>query len=193
MAKKKVDKKNTKSNGQSSDSVEEVKNLETNETEAGADTDGSVDEQEEINLEQELGEAKDKYLRLYSEFENFRRRTAKEKIELIGTANKDLMIDILPVLDDFDRAMAAEEDDSEAFNKGMSLIHHKLNHILENRGLKKMEVKKGDKFDEEIHEAITQIPSEDELEGKIVDIVEPGFLLGEKVIRFAKVVVGAKQ
>ncbi len=163
-----------------------------------------LDEQEGVNGEKsseevseidELAEAKDKYLRLYSEFENFRRRTSKEKLDLISTANKDLMADLLPVLDDFERAMTASESsgDINALKEGMTLIQNKLNKSLENRGLKRMEVKKGDEFDDDMHEAITQIPSEKQLEGKIVDVVEPGYKLGETVVRFAKVVVGAKQ
>ena len=151
--------------------------------------------EEEVSKEDELAEAKDKYLRLYSEFENFRRRTSKEKLDLISTANKDLMSDLLPVLDDFERAMSASEssEDIKALKEGMTLIQNKLNKSLENRGLKKMGVKKGDDFNDDMHEAITQIPSEKDLEGKIVDVVEPGYKLGEKVVRFAKVVVGAKQ
>lgn len=149
----------------------------------------------EPTLEEQLGEAKDKYLRLYSEFENFRRRTSKEKLDLISTANKDLMADLLPVLDDFERAMNASEgsEDIKALREGMELIQNKLNKSLQNRGLKKMEVKKGDDFDDEKHEAITQIPADKKLEGKIVDVVENGYTLGETVVRFAKVVVGAKQ
>ncbi|WP_425390124.1 nucleotide exchange factor GrpE [Ekhidna sp.] len=173
--------------------VEENKEQETADEmeEAEAKEEASV----EPTLEEQLGEAKDKYLRLYSEFENFRRRTSKEKLDLISTANKDLMADLLPVLDDFDRAMNASEEseDIKALREGMTLIQNKLNKSLQNRGLKKMEVGKGDEFDDEKHEAITQIPAEKDLEGKIVDVVEPGYTLGDKVVRFAKVVVGAKQ
>lgn len=153
------------------------------------------EESSEPTHEEQLGEAKDKYLRLYSEFENFRRRTSKEKLDLISTANKGLMADLIPVLDDFERAMAASEssEDIKALREGMILIQNKLSKSLDNRGLKKMEVKKGDAFDDERHEAITQIPTEKKLEGKIVDVVEPGYTLGESVARFAKVVVGAKQ
>lgn len=145
--------------------------------------------------EEQLGEAKDKYLRLYSEFENFRRRTAKERLDLISTANRDLMSELLPVIDDFDRAMtaAAENKDEKAFKEGVDLIQNKLTKTLENKGLKKMAVKKGDKFDDEKHEAITQIPAEKKLVGKVVDVIEAGYYLGETVVRFAKVVVGAKQ
>ncbi len=155
----------------------------------------SSEEFAEPTLEEQLGEAKDKYLRLYSEFENFRRRTSKEKRDLISTANKDLMSDLIPVLDDFERAMIASEtsEDIQAVREGMQLIQSKFNKSLESRGLKKMEVKKGDEFDDEKHEAITQIPTEKKLEGKVVDVIEPGYILGESVVRFAKVVVGAKQ
>lgn len=147
------------------------------------------------SLEDQLGEAKDKYLRLYSEFENFRRRTAKERLDLISTANRDLMSELLPVIDDFERAMSAsgEDKDGKTFKEGVELIQNKLIKTLESKGLKKMGVKKGDKFDDEKHEAITQIPAEKKLAGKVVDVIEEGYYLGETVVRFAKVVVGAKQ
>ncbi|MEM6736745.1 MAG: nucleotide exchange factor GrpE [Bacteroidota bacterium] len=149
----------------------------------------------ENNLESELAEAKDKYLRLYSEFENFRRRTSKEKLELVSIANKELMADLIPVLDDFERAINAskENSDIEAIKEGVSLVQNKLNKILETKGLKKMEISKGDEFNDDKHEAITQIPAEKNLEGKVVEVVEAGYTLGESVVRFAKVVVGAKQ
>lgn len=172
-------------------------NIETTETleNENVNDENEVEKSEENSVEVELAEAKDKYLRLYSEFENFRRRTSKEKLDLISTANKDLMADLLPVLDDFERAMTASDssDDITALREGMSLIQNKLSKSLENRGLEKMGVEKGDAFNDDIHEAITQIPAEKELEGKVVDVVEPGYQLGEKVVRFAKVVVGAKQ
>lgn len=154
-----------------------------------------VAEEQPPTLEEQLGEAKDKYLRLYSEFENFRRRTAKERLDLISTANRELMSDLIPVVDDFDRAMSASKDnkDAAALNEGIDLIQSKLNKVLENRGLKKMAVKKGDKFDDEKHEAITQIPAEKKMAGKVVDVIEAGYYLGDTVLRFAKVVVGAKQ
>ena len=163
---------------------DQAANEETEETSSEERTENQVDE---------LAEAKDKYLRLYSEFENFRRRTSKERLDLISTANKDLMSDVLPVLDDFERAMTSESGDEKAFREGIELIQQKLTKSLEQKGLKKMEVKKGDKFDDETHEAITQIPAEEELAGKVVDVVEAGYMLGEKIVRFAKVVVGAKQ
>lgn len=141
-------------------------------------------------------EAKDKYLRLYSEFENFRRRTAKERIDLVATASRDVIENLLGVLDDFDRAMASANDEKatvESVKEGMELIRNKLSKALVSKGLRKMEIKQGDKFDDEFHEAITQIPADKKLEGKIVDVVEPGYFLNSTVIRFAKVVTGAKQ
>ena len=139
----------------------------------------------------QVAEQKDKYLRLYSEFENFRRRTAKERLELISTANRDLMEALVPVSDDFERALKAG---TEGVIEGVELIFNKFKNILESKGLKKMEVSRGDDFNGDFHEAITQIPApEKKLAGKIVDVVEPGYFLGEKVIRFAKVVTGAKE
>jgi len=142
----------------------------------------------------ELAEAKDKYLRLYSEFENFRRRTAKEKLELIQSANKNLMGDLIPVLDDFERAMQSmtEKLDVEAAKEGVDLIYNKFKNTLDNKGLKRMEVEKGNDFNGDLHEAITEIPAGDDMAGKVVDVVENGYFLGEKVVRFAKVVTGAK-
>ncbi len=146
--------------------------------------------------EQAAAESKDKYLRLYSEFENFRRRTAKERIDLIATASRDVIENLLSVLDDFERASQSANDEKatlESVKEGMDLIQQKMTKTLQAKGLKKMDVKKGDKFDDEFHEAITQIPAEKKLEGKIVDVVEPGYFLNDTVIRFAKVVTGAKQ
>ena len=151
---------------------------------------GPVDSTEETDLAVEVANFKDKYLRLYSEFENYRRRTSKERLELISTANSDLMEALIPVADDFDRALKAG---TEGDVKGVELIFNKFKTTLENKGLKKMSTTIGDEFNEDFHEAITQVPAPDEtLAGKIVDIVEPGYFLGEKVIRFAKVVTGSK-
>ena len=150
----------------------------------------SVAASEEIDLAAEVAEYKDKYLRLYSEFENYRRRTSKERLELISTANSGLMEALIPIADDFERALKAG---TEGAVEGVELIFSKFKNTLEGKGLKKMEAASGDDFDEDFHEAITQIPAPDEsLAGKIVDIVEPGYFLGEKVIRFAKVVTGSK-
>lgn len=157
-----------------------------------------AEEQAEVSaeekLEQELAEAKDKYLRLYSEFENFRRRNAKERIDLIKTASSDLMVELLPTIDDFERANKANQsqEDIEAVKEGFNLISTKLMKTLESKGLKLMDTEKGTAFDADLHEAVTQFPVEDEkLKGKIIDTVEKGYYLGERVIRFAKVVIGA--
>jgi len=174
---------------------EELNKVEENQSEDGEQELPEHDEKSAIeNLEEALSESKDKYLRLYSEFDNFRRRTSKERYEMIVTANRELMESLIPVLDDFERAlkaMLAKKEVEEA--KGIELIYNKYRKILESKGLKLMEVKSGDEFNEELHEAITQIPAPDEsLIGKIVDVVESGYYLGEKVIRFAKVITGAK-
>lgn len=149
---------------------------------------------EEEKLRKELEEQKDKYIRLYSEFENFRRRTSKEKLEMATTANASLMESLLPVLDDFERAQKNITDDSDiaTVREGVELIQNKMLNILSQKGLKMMEVAPGDSFDADKHEAITQIPApQEELKGKIVDVVEKGYTLGDKVVRFAKVVTGA--
>lgn len=141
----------------------------------------------------ELQEMKDKYLRMYSEFENFKRRTAKERLDLVSNANEDLIIDILPVLDDFIRAGTSFGDDPkpDALKEGFEIVENKLKRILDQRGLKKMESEQGTDFNTDLHEAISQIPSPSkELKGKIVDTVEDGYTLNDKVIRYAKVVIG---
>jgi molecular chaperone GrpE len=142
----------------------------------------------------ELAEMKDKFVRLMAEFENFRRRTAKERLELIKTAAEDVMTDLLPVLDDMDRASQSVESakDIEAVAQGLELVFHKLKSVTVQKGLKPMDTKAGDEFDSDFHEAVTQIPApSEELKGKIVDVIEKGYTLNEKVIRFAKVVIGA--
>jgi molecular chaperone GrpE len=142
-----------------------------------------------------LVDARDKYIRLYSEFENYRRRTAKEKLELINTANERLLGDLLPVIDDFERAlqsMTNKDTVSESVLEGIQLIYNKFISITNQNGLKLMEIKQGDDFDSDLHDAIARIPIEDdELSGKIVDVTEKGYFLGEKVIRHAKVVIGS--
>lgn len=131
---------------------------------------------------------KDKNLRIFAEFENFRRRTAKERMELFTTANKDMMTALLPILDNFERSIKANNYTDE---DGTVLIYKQLKSELEKKGLKEMEDPKGKVLDTEFHEAITNIPAPTEdMKGKIIDIVEKGYMLGEKVIRYAKVVVG---
>lgn len=143
-------------------------------------------------LTQELNEAKDKHLRLYSEFENYRRRTAKERLDLIGSANADLITALLPILDDFERAQEASESaDTNANHEGMTLIYQKLIKELTDKGLKPMEDLEGQRFDAEIHEAISQVPApKKKLVNKIVAVVEKGYYLNDKVLRYAKVVIG---
>ena len=143
-------------------------------------------------LDDSLKNEKDKYLRLFAEFENFKKRTAKERIELYKTANQEVISALIPVLDDFNRANTEmNKKDGILDKEGIKLIYNKFNDVLKNNGLNKTEVKIGDLFDAEIHEAITQIPAQKEKDkGKIIDIVEAGYLLGEKIIRYPKVVVG---
>jgi molecular chaperone GrpE len=151
-----------------------------------------ISEDEVGKLKNDLGEAKDKYIRLYSEFDNFRKRTAKEKLEMVQSANEHLLKTLLPVVDDFERAEKSfrERDDKEL--EGFFLIYNKFKKVLEQTGVKVMEVGPGSDFNADLHEAITQIPAPDEkLKGKIVDVIEKGYLINEKVIRFAKVVVGS--
>jgi molecular chaperone GrpE len=148
----------------------------------------SVEEQ----LQEELAKEKDKFLRLFAEFENFKKRTTKERIDLFKTANQEVLQAMLPVLDDFDRAMAQISlSGDENLVKGVELIHEKLKSTLVSKGLEQVEIKAGDNFDVDFAEAITQIPAPtDDLKGKIVDVVEKGYKLGDKIIRFPKVVIG---
>ncbi|WP_036152791.1 nucleotide exchange factor GrpE [Maribacter forsetii] len=146
----------------------------------------------EETLNEELAKEKDKFLRLFAEFENYKRRTSKERMELFKTAGQEVIVSLLPVLDDFDRAMKelAKSDDKEAF-KGVELINVKLRETLKGKGLEMVEANAGDVFDAEIHEAITQIPAPDKkMKGKIIDVIEKGFKLGDRIIRHPKVVVG---
>lgn len=147
----------------------------------------------EEQLQDQLAAEKDKFMRLFAEFENYKKRTSKERIELFKTASQDVMVSMLPVLDDFERALMHIEEDKEAeeLRKGVLLIYNKLINTLEQKGLSKIEVKQGDVFNADDHEAVTQIPApSDDLKGKIIDVVERGYKLGEKVIRFPKVVIG---
>lgn len=151
---------------------------------------------EELSAEEkltgELATEKDKFLRLFAEFENYKRRTSKERMELFKTAGQEVIVSLLPVIDDFDRAMKelAKSDDKEMF-KGVELISNKFRETLKNKGLEDIGAKAGDKFDAELHDAVTQIPAPSKkLKGKIVDVIEKGFKLGDKIIRHPKVVVG---
>lgn len=144
-------------------------------------------------LAAEIAEWKDKYLRLASEFDNFRKRTQKEKAEILKYSNEEMLKALLPVLDDFDRSLGVMEksDNVSAIRDGITMINHKFKNILQSKGLKPMD-SLNQVFDSEIHEAITSIPApEESLKGKVIDEVEKGYYLDEKVIRFAKVVVGS--
>lgn len=202
MAKEEIDDKELKSQEeqiQEEEKFAQEQNTEdfNEDQEAAAKKEEAEDVEEELSevekLQLEVAEAKDKYIRLYSEFDNFRRRNAKERLELVKTASEDVIADLLPVIDDFERAEKAfkEKADAEALMEGFSLIKSKFEKVLTNKGLTPMESKPGIEFDSEIHEAITKIPVEDKkLSGKVVDVVEKGYFLNEKVIRYAKVVIG---
>ena len=146
----------------------------------------------EEQLSQDLAKEKDKFLRLFAEFENFKRRTAKERIDLFKTANQDVLQAMLPVLDDFDRALTEiKKTDDHEMLKGVELIQEKLKSTLVSKGLEEVAVKTGDIFDADFAEAITQIPAPSpKLKGKIVDVIEKGYKLGDKIIRYPKVVIG---
>ena len=155
-----------------------------------SEIDESTEEETENNKEQE--DFKEKFIRLYSEYENYRKRTAKEKIDILTNASENVIKDLLPVIDDFERAIANNDkiEDIEAIKEGFGLIFNKLYKTLTAKGLKPMDSKETE-FNIDLHEAITKIPAPKKaLKGKVVDVVEKGFLINEKVIRFAKVVVG---
>lgn len=151
---------------------------------------------EEISVEeqftQDLAAEKDKFIRLWAEFENYKRRTSKERMELYKTANQDVLQSILPVLDDFDRGIIEiRKAKDKSLTKGVELIHEKLKSILVAKGLEEVEIRNGDVFNADFAEAITHIPAPNEkLKGKIVDVIEKGYKLGDKIIRFPKVIIG---
>ncbi len=177
---------------------------ELNNQEVDPSTDGSgegtVNNQETVEIhtpseptfEDKFNELNDKYLRIHAEFDNFRKRTNKEKLDIIGSANASLLRDLLPVMDDFERAMANNEkiDDVQSMKEGIALIFHKFKVTLESKGLTPMKVE-GEVFDADLHEAIANVPApKKNLRGKVIEAVEKGYYLNDKVIRYAKVVVG---
>lgn len=154
------------------------------------DQEESTEYTETSKLEYEVADLKEKYLRLYSDFENYRKRTAKERLDLITSASEEVLQDLIPVVDDFERAIKANANSAD--NQGDQLIYQKLVRILNSKGLKPMDDLVGKAFDSEKQEAITQIPAPSEdLKGKVVDVIEKGYTLGDKVVRYAKVVTGA--
>ncbi len=177
------------------DSTEELDEI-LPEAEATNEQEELDNEEEEVSIEDELRgdltKEKEKFLRLFAEFENYKKRTSKERMDLFKTAGQEVIAALLPVVDDFDRALneLSKSDDKETF-KGVELIANKLRETLKSKGLEEMKVKQGDAFDAEVHDAITQIPApKKKLKGKIIDVVEKGFKLGDKIIRHPKVVVG---
>jgi len=168
-------------NEQENSQVEENQDIETKEA------------KKEPTAEELIQAEKDKFLRFFAEFENYKKRTSRERIELFKTAGQELMTSLLPIVDDFERALTHIEDDKEAeeLRKGVLLIYNKFYNTLEQKGLSRIETNPGDTFDAEIHEAITQIPApSDDMKGKVIDCVEKGYKLGDKVIRYPKVVIG---
>lgn len=190
----------TEQNEQTNDTVnpaeeitDELKHVNESRQHQKNNEDDAVQITAEEKLQNDLKEANEKYLRLYAEFDNYKRRTSKERVELLQTAGKDVIVSLLPVLDDFDRALKSMEtaQDASAIKTGIELVQQKLKNMLIQKGLKEMNAG-GTDFDAEIHEAITNIPApSDNLKGKVIDEVEKGYYLNDKVIRFAKVVVGS--
>jgi molecular chaperone GrpE len=210
MTKKKKEtteeKKNTNTNQQKKNQEEKKAEKKEVKAEKKAEQANDNPENEEIKAEQEVkteekhektdaekfAEMNDKYLRLAAEYDNYRKRTLKEKMELSKSAGEDILINILPVMDDFERGLdhMDKAKDIEAVKEGVQLIYNKFKEFLKQRGVKEIEAKEKD-FDTDLHEAITKIPAPtDELKGKVVDVVEKGYYLNEKVIRFSKVVIG---
>ena len=175
----------------------QINNAIDNATQTSEHIDETSDTPEvELSLEEkltgDLAYEKDRYIRLFAEFENYKRRTSKERFELFKTANQEVLQAILPVMDDFDRAIAEiSKSDNDVLLQGVSLIHEKLKSTLISKGLEEVAVKAGDIFDADFAEAITQIPAPSpNFKGKIVDVIEKGYKLGDKIIRFPKVVIG---
>ncbi len=172
------------------DQVEEM--LEDAIDEVNGEQDAQDGPSETEQLKDGLEKEKDKFLRLFAEFENYKRRTSKERVEMFKTANQEVVTAMLPVLDDFDRALnEINKAKDKNLLKGVELIHNKLKETLKSKGLEAMDIKQGEAFDPDLHEAITQVPApSDKLKGKIVDVLERGYKLGDRIIRFPKVVIG---
>lgn len=166
---------------------------ENNNQENSKDTENMSEPNNNSDLTEKLEKEKDRYIRLFAEFDNYKKRVIKERQDLLKYSDKDILESLLPVLDDFDRAITELEkkEDDLSVLEGVKLIYNKLFNTLKDRGLTVIDVKTGDDFNIDYHEAITQVPSPDEsLKGKIIDVVQKGYLLHEKVIRYAKVVIG---
>lgn len=160
------------------------------ETTDAASSDDKSDKSQEPSLEEQLEQLKDRYLRLMAEYDNYRKRTLKEKTDLLLSGSQSTVKAVLPVLDDFERALANQTDDAEAIKKGTELIYNKFNKVLESLGVKKIEAI-GATFDTDMHEAVAMIPApSDDMKGKVIDCIQNGYTLNDKVIRCAKVAVG---
>ncbi|MFA7379205.1 MAG: nucleotide exchange factor GrpE [Bacteroidia bacterium] len=178
-------------NGQQPHNTEEVSAV-NDSTENNAGDSAETSPTPEELMKQEIDQLNDKYIRLFAEFDNYKRRTAKERLDLMGSANKETVVSMLPVLDDFERAFKAFENanDVTALKEGVELIYTKFKNIMVSKGVKPIE-SIGQPFNIDFHEAITNIPApSEELKGKVIDEVEKGYFLNDKVVRFAKVVVG---
>jgi molecular chaperone GrpE len=197
-------KEHTENSDQEKEGLNHSENIESNVENPNTETDENQEEIDTVSTEDDMSETveesweakflemQDRYLRLHAEFDNFRKRTNKERIEIVATANAGILKELIPILDDFERATTFNDTATEiqSVKEGFSLIHNKYKGILESKGLKPM-ASKGEVFDSELHEAIANIPAESEdMKGKIIDDVEKGYTLHEKVVRFAKVVVG---
>ncbi|OIQ29604.1 MAG: nucleotide exchange factor GrpE [Bacteroidetes bacterium MedPE-SWsnd-G2] len=176
--------------------TDNTEHIDVNDVNSAAEEQVNNEVQEEVSVEEqlqnEIAKEKDKFMRLFAEFENYKKRTNKERIDLFKTASEDVMKALLPIMDDFDRAyIEISKTEEKELLKGVELIKNKLSNTLENKGLTSIELSAGDAFNADDHEAITQIPAPtDDLKGKIVDVVEKGYKLGDKTIRFPKVVIG---
>lgn len=169
---------------------EQNKEVQTSQEEGTPEESDQLSPEEE--LKEELAREKDKFLRLFAEFENYKKRTSKERMDLFKTAGQEVMTALLPILDDFERALKemSKSEDKEMF-KGVELISNKLKETLKAKGLEEIKTKEGDDFDPEVHDAITQIPAPSKkLKGKIIDVTEKGYTLGDRILRHPKVVVG---
>lgn len=177
-------------NTENTDHLDQIEN-EVSNTDTTNEQSFEAELSEVEQLKEDLAKEKDKFLRLFAEFENYKRRTSREKLEMLTTASEGVLNALLPILDDFDRALAqVDQSDVKEHLTGFTLISNKFNDILTSKGLEAVEIEKGDTFDADIAEAITQIPAGDDFKGKVVDVIEKGYKLGDKIIRFPKVVIG---
>jgi molecular chaperone GrpE len=192
MKTKKPKSTNTQDHKPTIDKEVEKNNAETYPKDKVSSEESEKDQKDENIITEVNLDYKDKFVRLYSEYENYRKRTAKEKIDIITNASENLLKDIIPVIDDFERAITNNKNvkDASTIKEGFELIYNKLYKTLTNTGLKPMNAQ-GETFDADIHEAITKIPAPSKkMKGKVIDVVEKGYMINDKVIRFAKVVIG---